>query len=106
MRESSDVAAAPHAAATVAAKKYKKLIRAVGSHKSSTETVIMTPAAKERLKDIVQSLGVDGRTRTSAPPSAVALPATAAFKTGCQRLIEGMCLGWALLAGVEIIRRG
>ncbi len=62
----------------------------------------MTPAAKERLKDIVQSLGVDGRTRTSAPPSAVALPATAAFKTGCQRLIEGMCLGWALLAGVEI----
>jgi hypothetical protein len=46
---------------------------------------LITDAAKASVKHCMPSLGAFGRSTTMRPPTAVALPATAALKTGWKR---------------------
>jgi hypothetical protein len=76
------VAAAPASRAAEAVAQASRDWRATGRKRSSTLTTLMTPAAKARVKQMVASEGLSGRTSTRAPPRKVALPAMKALRTG------------------------
>jgi hypothetical protein len=61
---------------------------AAGSHRSRTETTIMTPAAKPRKKEMCLGFGAPRSRNTTPPPIVVAAPAMKEDTTGVHRSID------------------